>query len=495
MDLPVPDTVPIQLRSEESALLKRKREYQAESSWERAENESLRLNRLREIAANLNACWQKMEPHAPAYVKLRRAESARLEDVRAILRDNTAGSPTALVSAFVDEKGLIWFVQRSDSQEVQVFHAPLGSSALLAAAKGLRRTFNGAPSEFPPYPPIRRTEPGNRTLEFFEKLSGDILSFLPGIKGVEHICIAPHGPLHLLPLHALRTEEGHYLAEEFAVTYAPSLSSLRYCIARRTPSHAHVSGGSVYCAGVASREDARKALATLLQETETANVSPAEVELSDAQADRAARETLALLLNDPAIAAKVLVLVEDEPADSQLSVELAASGAIVLGVLITWLQTKVDLKVRRKGGSVDFEFNMRKDAASSKLITMVADAVKKALFSSVNSLAAPERPPKGLFVGRSQARELRTAGHDARRLRWPEEDVTPIGGALRPQRYCPESLSGLPTQERRPKRRYGRYHCQLESKDRLGCCRWLHSQRAINRQVTHRVDCPSSPTE
>jgi tetratricopeptide (TPR) repeat protein len=257
MDLPVPDTVPIQLRSEEIALLKRKREYQAESSWERAENESLRLNRLREIAADLNTCWQKMEPHAPAYVKLRRAESARIEDARAILRDNTAGSPTALVSAFVDEKGLIWFVQRSDSQEVQVFHAPLGSSALLAAAKGLRRIFNGAPSEFPPYPPIRRTEPGNRGLDFFEKLSGDILSFLPGIKGVEHICIAPHGALHLLPLHALRTEEGHYLAEEFAVTYAPSLSSLRYCIARRTRSDAHVSGGSVYCAGVASREDVR----------------------------------------------------------------------------------------------------------------------------------------------------------------------------------------------------------------------------------------------
>jgi hypothetical protein len=131
---------------------------------------------------------------------------------------------------------------------------------------------------------------------------------------------------------------------------------------------------------VQNEEEARKALATLLQATETANVSPAEVELSDAQADRAARETLALLLNDPAIAAKVLTLVENEPADSQLSVELAASGAIVLGMLITWLQTKVDLKVRRKDGNVDFEFNLRKDAASSNLITTVAGAVKKALF-------------------------------------------------------------------------------------------------------------------
>src|SRR5262249_52967953 len=135
-------------------------------------------------------------------------------------------------------------------------------------------------------------------------------------------------------------------------------------------------------AAVQSEEEARQAIATLLQKTETASVSPAEVAPSDAQADLAARETLSLLLNDPETAPKVSELLERPPIDSQLSVEPAGSSAIGLGVLITWLQTKISLKVHRKDGKVDFEFNLKKDASSSALVKTVADAVKKALFLS-----------------------------------------------------------------------------------------------------------------
>ena len=133
-------------------------------------------------------------------------------------------------------------------------------------------------------------------------------------------------------------------------------------------------------AAVQSEEEARQAVATLLQETRTASVSPAELALSDEQADVAARETLSLLLNDPETEPKVRALLAHLPTDSQLSVELDYSSALVLGMLITWLQTKLDLKVQRKDGRVDFEFNLRKDAASSTLLTTVANTVKKAFF-------------------------------------------------------------------------------------------------------------------
>ena len=101
---------------------------------------------------------------------------------------------------------------------------------------------------------------------------------------------------------------------------------------------------------------------------------------ADAQAERAARETLNLLLKDPRNAPQVQALIEQPPANSQPSVELALSGAIVLGVVITWLQTKVHLKVSRKGGKAEFEFELKKDAPSDTLIKTVAKTVQQALF-------------------------------------------------------------------------------------------------------------------
>jgi MoxR-like ATPase len=135
-------------------------------------------------------------------------------------------------------------------------------------------------------------------------------------------------------------------------------------------------------ATVQSEDEARQAVAALLQQTETGSVLSADVVPTDSQADLAARETLRLLLNDPETAPKALALIEHPPTDSQLSVELAVSSAIVLGVLITWLQTKVALKVSRKEGKVEFEFELKKDAASGAIIKTVAETVKKALFLS-----------------------------------------------------------------------------------------------------------------
>ena len=44
-----------------------------------------------------------------------------------------------------------------------------------------------------------------------------------------HLVIIPHGALHFLPFEALQDREGKYLIEKYDVSYAPSLSVLKYC--------------------------------------------------------------------------------------------------------------------------------------------------------------------------------------------------------------------------------------------------------------------------
>jgi CHAT domain-containing protein len=46
------------------------------------------------------------------------------------------------------------------------------------------------------------------------------------------VCLVPHGPLHYLPLHALRLD-GSYLIERNPVVYSPSAAVLRHCVAGR----------------------------------------------------------------------------------------------------------------------------------------------------------------------------------------------------------------------------------------------------------------------
>ncbi|WP_329375411.1 hypothetical protein [Streptomyces sp. NBC_01483] len=67
----------------------------------------------------------------------------------------------------------------------------------------------------------------------------------------------------------------------------------------------------------------------------------------------------------------------DPPKDTQLSVDVVVTGAVVLAALVTWLQTKVDLRIRRRNGSTDFDFRLTKEAAETgtlrKLTSMLAE--------------------------------------------------------------------------------------------------------------------------
>ena len=180
-----------------------------------------------EIRAQLDTCWRRMEPVAPGYVAQRRGLPASAAEVAGLLE--RVDPSAALVSFFADDRQTTCFVIRAGDQEPSVSTIEMGRPEIESVVRQIRRAFNGSPDEFPPYPPIRGTRPWTRPLTMLENLSDRLLSsFLPVVDGAEVLCIAPHGPLHLLPWAALRAPAGHYLAEQFGVTVTPTATMLRY---------------------------------------------------------------------------------------------------------------------------------------------------------------------------------------------------------------------------------------------------------------------------
>ena len=51
----------------------------------------------------------------------------------------------------------------------------------------------------------------------------------------KQIIIVPYGGLNVIPFACLKGENGHYLAEDYAISYAPSGSVLKLCQAKRKP--------------------------------------------------------------------------------------------------------------------------------------------------------------------------------------------------------------------------------------------------------------------
>jgi CHAT domain-containing protein len=83
-------------------------------------------------------------------------------------------------------------------------------------------------------PDPRRLEEPNYALTYLDELSDRLLprSIQRFVEDREVLCISPHGPLHDLPLHALRWSDGQYVGERFGVSYVPNAGVLRHCQAR-----------------------------------------------------------------------------------------------------------------------------------------------------------------------------------------------------------------------------------------------------------------------
>src|SRR5262249_39252912 len=55
----------------------------------------------------------------------------------------------------------------------------------------------------------------------------------PFLEGCRHLIVVPHGQLHFLPFHALRSPEG-YLCDIFSISYAPSATIFALCQQRQS---------------------------------------------------------------------------------------------------------------------------------------------------------------------------------------------------------------------------------------------------------------------
>lgn len=104
-------------------------------------------------------------------------------------------------------------------------------------------------------------------------------------------------------------------------------------------------------------------------------------DLPQDEADAAARRLLALLSSDPDTSDAAAAVLADPPSDEQLSVDSAVTAAVVLGALVTWLQTKIDIRIERKDGRSEFEFRLTKNEAPPGLLNQIASIVSRILNS------------------------------------------------------------------------------------------------------------------
>jgi CHAT domain-containing protein len=141
------------------------------------------------------------------------------------------GPHAVLLSYYRVAGQLLTFVLRSGDPSVRLERRPLSDAELAAVDRDAEEE-------------IRR-RPGPRPRETWTRLAEIVLDpVLPLLRDGDELFIAPHGPLHRLPLHALPAG-GRRLIERWPVTYLPCASLLETLIplASEVPSHPAVVGG------------------------------------------------------------------------------------------------------------------------------------------------------------------------------------------------------------------------------------------------------------
>ncbi|MBV8360205.1 MAG: hypothetical protein JO189_20055 [Deltaproteobacteria bacterium] len=128
-----------------------------------------------------------------------------------------------------------------------------------------------------------------------------------------------------------------------------------------------------------SPEEARQALHDLLAK---AGENVPELILPEGTGHAAvARRYLQMLLEDAESRPIAEALVANPPDDGQRSLEEATAAAIILGALITWLQTKVKIVVNRKDGKTEVHIELLKNATEGPLLSNIAKQVGRLLLS------------------------------------------------------------------------------------------------------------------
>lgn len=138
---------------------------------------------------------------------------------------------------------------------------------------------------------------------------------------------------------------------------------------------------------VHTEAEARLVISALLAEARLADTDPGQFLPGEPAAIAAARRALAAAAGDEDTQGPTSEILADPPRNEQMAVEVVLASTAVLALLISWLQTKIEFRLHRKGGKTEVEFMIGKQAADAQVIRAIA-----ATFSSILGISGGKPP-------------------------------------------------------------------------------------------------------
>ena len=177
--------------------------------------------KIQEREKEASTLWRSLQARHSEELSLLRETPLSASEVQARLPENEA-----IVEYFIARGQLIIFLLTK--HEVHAYPASASVMEVLPLLEELAFQF----SKFqygPDYYERHKSVLLYAIQELLEKLGDKLLTPIwQELSGVDTLSIIPHGPLHALPFQALR-QDGRFLIETHAVSYAPSAAVLKYC--------------------------------------------------------------------------------------------------------------------------------------------------------------------------------------------------------------------------------------------------------------------------
>jgi CHAT domain-containing protein len=176
--------------------------------------------RVLELEQQITAVWHKLLVRNAAYAQDAALWQVQVEPVQPYLDEETV-----LVEFFTLQEQFVAFVVTRDS--VQAITLPTTTAQVQQLLQLLWLNLRAAPHSH--NQPARQSSLTANAQGVLRKLYQALLAPVrEHLAGFRQLVIVPHGALHYLPFHALY-DGAAYLLQQFAVSYLPSSSTLRYC--------------------------------------------------------------------------------------------------------------------------------------------------------------------------------------------------------------------------------------------------------------------------
>lgn len=177
--------------------------------------------KIQEREKEASALWRSLQARHAEELSLFREAPLSASEVQGRLPEDAA-----IVEYFIARDQLIIFLLTK--QEVFAYPASISVTDVLPLLEELAFQFSKfqyGPAYYERHKPALLRAVQDLLDRLGDKLLAPIWERLAGVKSLN---IIPHGPLHALPFQALR-QNGRYLIEMYAVSYAPSAAVLNYC--------------------------------------------------------------------------------------------------------------------------------------------------------------------------------------------------------------------------------------------------------------------------